>query len=52
MFFEFILNIDLFNFTKVQTFVVMIPIRLLQFVVIIEWRKTHMKSWLGGVVRK
>lgn len=52
MFFEFILNIDLFNFTKVQTFVVMIPIRLLQFVVIIEWRKIHMKSWLGGVVRK
>ena len=52
MFFEFILNIDLFNFTKVQTFAVMIPIRLLQFVVIIEWRKTHMKSWLGGVVRK
>lgn len=52
MFFEFILNTDLFNFTKVQTFVVMIPIRLLQFVVIIEWREIHMKSWLGGVVRK
>lgn len=52
MFFEFILNIDLFNFTKVQTFAIMIPIRLLQFVVIIEWRKIHMKSWLGGVVRK
>lgn len=52
MFFEFILNIDLFNFTKIRTFVIMIPIRLLQFVVIIEWRKMHMKSWLGGVVRK
>lgn len=52
MFFEFILNTDLFNFTKVQTFAVMIPIRLLQFVVIIEWREIHMKSWLGGVVRK
>lgn len=52
MFYEFILNIDLFEYAKFNLFVVMIPIRVIQLLIIVIIGGFNMKGWLGGVVRK
>lgn len=52
MFYEFVLNIDLFDCSRLKLFVVMIPLRIVQLIIIIMIGGLNMKGWLGGVVRK
>lgn len=52
MFYEFILNIDLFDCNRLKLFIVMIPLRIVQLIIIITIGGLNMKGWLGGVVRK
>lgn len=52
MFYEFVLNIDLFDCSRLKLFVVIIPLRIVQLIIIIMIGGLNMKGWLGGVVRK
>ena len=52
MFYEFILNIDLFDCDRLKLFIAMIPLRIVQLIIIIMIGGLNMKGWLGGVVRK
>ena len=52
MFYDFVLNIDFSKSSSLTVFVIMIPIRVIQFIIIYKLGGFNMKGWMGGVVRK
>lgn len=52
MFYDFVLNIDFSKSSSLTVFAIMIPIRVIQFIIIYKLGGFNMKGWMGGVVRK
>lgn len=52
MFYDFVLNIDFSKSSPLTVFIIMIPIRAIQFIIIYKLGGFNMKGWMGGIVRK
>ena len=52
MFYDFVFNIDFSTSSSLTVFIITIPIRIIQFIIIYKLGGFNMKGWIGGVVRK